>query len=220
MVGSSAPTVLTSLITTGREGNQFWLLWRVVIAIFHFVTNGFHQFNTWLQWTSIVSFSVDLSHIISETTPHNRPHRSEHFQMAEPFTRTQRALGALQKQFARFYGNYMSAAQTIAIVCVVLNMYQAVVGVSIRSLVVALVVGYGFVQLLEATAEVHQTSSDVLEEWRKVSRRDVPVWFPRFLKSCPCLSIPVGSFFYVDRGLILTFLSITLNNSASLILTF
>ena len=114
----------------------------------------------------------------------------------------------------------MSNIQSVTIFCVVLNAYLAVVGGSVRSLVLALGFAYSFVQLLEATAEVYHTSSDVLHEWRRVNRGDLPLWFPRFWKSCTFLYIPVGRFFYVDRGLVLTVLAIMLDNSASVILTF
>ena len=114
----------------------------------------------------------------------------------------------------------MTVLQTIGIFAVVLNMYLAVVGRSVRSLVLGLAQVYSIVQLLEDTAEVYHTSSDVLHQWRGVNTRDLPQWFPQFWKSCRFLCIPVGRFFFVDRGLVLTYLSITLDNSASLILTF
>ena len=176
------------------------------------------MFGGWLQWTSIVAFSVDVSHIMKEVGPHKRLSGTQ-YAMANAFARTHRSLQVLQKQFASFYGDFMSVLQTLAIFIVVVNTYVAVVGGSLRSLVLAVGLACGFLQLLEATAEVYHTSSDVLHEWRRVNRRDLPLWFPQFWKSCRFLSIPVGRFFYVDRGLVLTFLFITLNNSASLILT-
>ena len=217
--GSPSPRLLTSLINTDREGNRYWLVWRLGVALFHFTTNGLQMFSGWLQWTSIVAFSVDVLHMIKEVAPRKGSHDSE-YAMANAFARTHRSLQVLQQQFASFYGNFMSALQAIGIWCVVLNTYVAVVGGSVHALVLAVGMAYGFVQLLEATAEVYHTSSDVLHEWRRVNRRDLPLWFPRFQKSCRLLYVPIGRFFYVDRGLVLTVLSIMLNNSASLILTF
>ena len=130
-----------------------------------------------------------------------------------------RTLGVLQSQFRRLYKNYMSVTQTISIFCVVVNLYQAVLLGSMRAFVLALVVGLGLTQFLEVMAGVYHTSSEALREWKRADRRNVPAWFPKFLKSCKFLCIPVGSFFYVDKILVLTVLSIILNTSASLILT-
>ena len=177
------------------------------------------MFAPWFHWTSIVSFSVDVSRMIKEVAPRKQCRDTDHA-MANAFARTHRSFQLLQKQFASFYGNYMSFTQTSAIYVVVVNTYLAVVGGSVRSLVLAVGMAYGVVQFLEAMAEVCHTSSDLLHEWRRVSRADLPLWFPRFHKSCRFLYIPVGRFFYVDRGLVLTVLAIMLDNSASVILTF
>ena len=215
--GSSSPTLLTSLVKTERNGKWYWLLCRLGAALFHFITNGFQLFAAWLQCTCVVGFSADVSLMVKEVAP--RGHETEYV-MGNAFAWTHRSLHVLQKQFASFYGNYMSAIQTSAIFGVVLNSYMAVVGGSVRSLVLAVGLAYGFVQLLEATAEVYHTSSGVLHEWSRVNRRDLPLWFPQFLKSCRFLCVPIGRFFYVDKRLVLTVLAIMLDNSASLILTF
>ena len=217
--GSPAPTLLTSVINTEREGNRYWLVWRLGVAFFHFTTHGHRMLGGWLQWTSIVSFSVDVSHIMKEVVPHKRL-RGTQYAMADAFARTHRSLQMLQQQFASYYGNVMVALQGVGIWCVVLNTYIAVVGGSLRSLVLVLAIVSGYVQVLQVTAEVYQTSSDIMQEWKGVKREDLPLWFPRFWKSCKVLYIPVGSFFYVDMGLVLTVLSIMLVNSANLILTF
>ena len=138
--------------------------------------------------------------------------------MAKQFSKKYRSLTVLQAHFAVLFRHYVSILQTASIFCVVTNTYQAVVGGSVRSLLLALTVFFGHMQFLEATARVHHTSADVLLEWRRVHRRKLPLWFPRFLRSCRHVSIPVGSFFYIDRGLVLTILSIVTNASASLIL--
>ena len=133
--------------------------------------------------------------------------------------RRYRTLGDLHSQFRSLYKNYMSVTQAISIFCVVVNMYQAVVLGSMRAFVLALVLALGLTQFLEVNAEVYHTSSEALRKWQCIDRRNVPLSFAKFLKSCKFLGIPVGSFFYVDRGLVLTVLSIMLNTSATLILT-
>ena len=194
------------------------LLWRIPHAYFHFITNGFHLFAYWLQWTSIVSFSTDVSKILQNVRPRGKGTDLENFVASIEFAGNYRALGVLHRQFSSFYENYMSQAQAAAIFCVVLKTYQSVVAGNVRSLVLALGVALGFIQFQLATAQVYHTSSDVLEKWKRISSKEVPIWFPRFVRSCRHLCVPVGSFFYVDRGLVLTVLSIMLNASASLII--
>ena len=219
LAGSSSPRMLTSLIPAERRAKWDWWLWKLGAALFHFITNGFHFFTAWLQWSSIVSFSLDVSDLVKNVAPHEKCHHSDHLVAANTLARTHTSLGVLEMEFTSFYGSYMAATQTIFTFCVVLNAYQAVDGGSIRSLVIALGIAFGYVQFVEVTAEVYHASVDVLEAWRRVGRRDVPEWFPAYLRSCRFLYIPVGSFFYVDRGLVLTVLSVMLNTSASLIIT-
>ena len=120
--------------------------------------------------------------------------------------------------YAAFYKHYISFVQTASILGVSFYTYVAVVRGGLQPLLIALAVSFGHVQLIELTAKVYETSSDVLRSWRQVSPRDVPLWFPRFLKSCRIVYVPVGSFFYIDRGLVLTVLSMMTNGAMTLIL--
>ena len=71
---------------------------------------------------------------------------------------------------------------------------------------------------------MHHESVALLTQWKSLfggSRNGVigkGPWFRRYLRSCRPVDVPVGSFFYVDKGLILTSLSIVTNNAASLVL--
>ena len=96
--------------------------------------------------------------------------------------------------------------------------YQAVVGGSVRGLFLTLAETFAVVQFIQASAGVCDTSLDVLNQWKHVGRQDVPVWFGRFLKSCRNMHIPAAGFFYIDRGLVLTTLSVMTDAASSLIL--
>ena len=83
--------------------------------------------------------------MVKEVAPHKRyDDTTEYYAMANAFATAHRSLQVLQKQCTSFYANFMSVLQTIAIFTVVLNTYQAVVGGSMRSLVLALALVYGF----------------------------------------------------------------------------
>ena len=161
---------------------------------------------------------MDVSHVLKTVRPAQSGDDVSNFVAGVEFARTYRTLGVLQRQFATFYQNFMSLTQAAAIFFVVLNTYQAVVGGNVRALVLASGVAYGFIQFVKSAAQVYHESTDVLQEWRCINRSELPLWSHRFLKSCNFLCVPVGRFFYVDRGLVLTVLSIILDNSANLIL--
>ena len=179
----------------------------------------------WLQCDSVVNISFGMLSVLEPMTPDigrdidpDDPSNIHVFRKAKAFARDYRALTVLQAHYAGFYMHYISIIQTASIFAVVFNTYKAVILGSVRALLLALTVCMGHIQFIEATAQVYDTSSDVLKKWRHVRRRDVPLWFPRFLKSCRIVYVPVGSFFYIDRGLVLTVLSIMLNAATTLIL--
>ena len=218
LLGSSSPTLLTSVLVAKGDGKHLWFPWRLPIAFFHYITNGFHIVAFCLQWTSVVSYSVDVSHLLKTVEPAEDGEDADNYRTGLEFARVYRTLGILQKQFGTYYEKFMILTQTAAIFFIVLNTYQAVVGRSVRALVLASAVAYELTKFVEASAQVYHVSTDVLDEWRRVNRSQVPLWFNRFLRSCKFLCVPVGSFFYVDRGLVLTIMSIILDNAANLIL--
>ena len=219
LTGLRSLTLLTSLLQV-KSGMKIWLPWRLGIASFHFITNGFHFFAFWLMCTSVAKFSFDMSGIVEGMTPARTaaaagPENS--FRMSIDFARQYRALGVLQAHFAALNQHYMPLIQTAGIFSVVYNTYKAVIGGSSRSLILAAAVCLAHIQMIEATAKVYDTSGKVLTKWRFLHRREVPLWFPRFLKSCKNMCVPVGTFFHVDKRLVLTYMSIVMNASASLI---
>ena len=151
-------TLLTSLIVSGGQKNKLPFPQRLPIAAFHFVTNGLHLFTYWLQATSVVSYSRDVSNMQENMRPRLRGKGVESLALSSEFARSYRILGVLQQQFSSLYQHYMSQNQTAMAFCVVLNMLQAVVDGNLRSLVIALLLTLGFIKFLEATAEVYHTS--------------------------------------------------------------
>ena len=220
--GSKSLTLLTSILAK-HEDEEVQVHIRIAVAAFHLVTNGFHTFAFWLQCSSVVSFSSDITSLLENMNPRIQcveylQYNARIIRMARRFTRDYRSLSVLRAHFAGLFRHYVSIIQLAGISCVVTNTYQAVVTGSLRSLVLALAVFYGHIQFVERTAQVHDMSANVLLRWRRVGKGHVPLWFPRFLKSCKNVSVPVGNFFYIDRGLVLTILSVVTDSSASLIL--
>ena len=63
---------------------------------------------------------------------------------------------------------------------------------------------------------VFDSSRVVLTEWRHYRGH---AWFARFLRSTPPIRILLGSYFYVDKQLVLTSLSIIAQNSVTLLVS-
>ena len=222
LAGSKSLTLLTSWLVNNEE-NQVGVHVRVAVATFHFITNGFHMFAFWLQCTSVVSFSSEMASMLDEIAW--RMERKGGFgskvildRMGKQLMRDYRTLAVLQANFAGFFKHYIFVLQMASIFSVVKNAYQAVVGGSPRSLLLAFAVFFGRIKFIEVTEHVHDNSANLLLRWKRMSSGHVPFWFPKFLKSCRHVCVPVGSFFYIDRGLALTIFSIVTNASASLIL--
>ena len=223
LVGSRDLTLLASLLPPDKSVG---LAFRLTSAAFHMITRAYRMFAFWLQCDSVVYVSFGMLSILERMVPvitsknagKDEKSNIHVLRMGKAFARDYRALTVLQAHYAGLYMHYISVIQTASIFAVVFYTYVAVIRNNVRALIVALAVCFGHIQFIEATAKVHETSSDVLRRWRHVRRRDVPPWFPRYLKSCRIVYVPVGSFFYIDRGLVLTVLSIITNGATSLIL--
>ena len=203
LAGSTSLTLLNSILVAGDRQRPVGLSWRAPAAASHLVTNGFRLFSFWLKCNSVVYFAFGMFNTLERMTPGISTNFSERsnmkiFRGGLRFASDYRALAVLQAHYASLYRHYIALILTGAKFAVTFNTYQAVVGDSVRALLLALTLTFGLVQFIHATALVFDTSADVLNGWRKVARRDVPVWFPRFLRSCREVYIPAGSFFYID----------------------
>lgn len=213
--GSDAPILVTSLAHNPAE---LPCMVRALAASFHLITNGYQMFGFWMQCCSVVCIARDMCLILQQLRPSKGSGGNVRSQRSVNVAMNYRSLLVLQGNFAALYRQYMTLINSSAILSVVCSMYLAVVMKSGRSLILGLVIAFSLSKLLQETALVFAKSSEVLNEWRRLDRRLMPLWFGKFLRSCRPANVPVGSFFYVDGGLFLTVLSIITNASASLIL--
>ena len=65
-------------------------------------------------------------------------------------------------------------------------------------------------------ASVFDSSISVLMEWRRYRGNS---WFARFFRSTPPIRVLLGSYFYVDKQLVLTSLSIIAENAVNLLVS-
>ena len=191
------------------------LLVKFAISQVHLMMSGFLFYSLCVHASTALWYSEEIISSTSFLLPSDL--RGNINRNSVSFSLNYRALQVLQANFDAIYRSYNTFQQMMTISVAVLAMYQAVKFRSLRALILAVASGVGRCWYLKHSAMVYETSRDVLIKWKQ-GKSQGP-WFRRFLKSCRVVSIPVGTFFYVDRRLILTTISIILNTCASLILT-
>ena len=206
-----SPRVFTSIAV---HPHKLPLPLKAVAAVIHLLINSYHYYALCLQTSSIFLLAHDITLIIRQLLVLNIGSPQNFNSLVKNY----RALAVLQANYASIYRHWMSIMELANVVVVILNVYQAVIVRSYRALVLAFTVGTGFCWTLKQLAGVYEASRDVLFSAQRRTQ-DIQKWGRKFLRSCRPINIPVGSFFYVDRPLILTVLSIVINSSASLILT-
>ena len=206
-----SPRVLTSLSASPRK---LPAVFKAAAGVFHFVVSFYHYYALCLQTSSVFLFAHEITPAIRQLLDLSRENRVKFHVLVHNY----RSLAVLQANYASVYCHWIPTMQLVNFVTVILNLYLAVVGRNIRAFVLAFTVGTGFCWTLKQLAGVYEASMNVLGSWER-RREFVHKLGQKFLKSCRPISIPVGSFFFVDRQLILTVLSIIINSAATLILT-
>ena len=211
-----SPHSLRWLSSLAADPKRLPLLVKFTISLIHFMLSSFLFYSLCVHASTVFWYSQEI--ISSTCLLHPRDLTGNMNRNPVSFSLKFRALQVLQVNFDAIYRSYNIFTQIMTISVAVLAMYQAVKFRSLRALILAVASGVGRCWYLKHSAVVYETSRDVLLRWKQIDSRGGP-WFRRFLKSCRVVSIPVGSFFCVDRSLILTTISIILNTCASLILT-
>ena len=212
-ISPESPRVLTRLVSKPRQIPSYV---KCLLAILHLIITGFHMFAWWLQSSMVIIYADGVSNGLKALAP-SAPNCTK-----ERFAKRYRAFSVLGAHFASLYGSWMIFIQVGMLTYMILNIYQAVAFERWQSLALALAGGSCIRYFLGQAAQVHEQSLALLGDWtRKCGVRrnnDEAQGFRRFLRSCRTVNVPVGSLFHVDRGLILTSLSIITNTSASLVL--
>ena len=208
-----SPRVFTSLATSPQDLS---LTIKVLTASLHLLINSYIYYAVWLHNATIFLFAQDVRKFIhGKLSTKKQQYSDRHFGQ---FVFKARALTVLQAEYGSVYRHWVILKELLDIIVMILNIYRAAVMGNYRAMVLVFAVGAIFAWLLQQLAGVYEEWKLVLHSWRKVRR--VRKWGRMFLKSCRPVGIPVGSFFYVDRGFMLTVLSIVVYNSASLILAY
>ena len=212
-ISPDSPRVLTRLLS---KPHKLPLYVKCLFAILHLNITGFHMFAWWLQSSIVIIYADGVSLGFKELGPW-APYGNQ-----KRFARRYKEFSVLGAHFAPLYGSWMIFIQLGMLTYMILNIYQAVAFDRWQSLLLALAGGSCIRYFLGQAAQVHEQSLAVLREWtRKCGVRrniDEAQWFRRFLRSFRTVNVPVGGLFFVDRGLMLTSLSIITNTSASLVL--
>ena len=209
VVKPESPRVFTSVATNPRN---LPITVKAAAGAFHLLINSHHYYALCLQTISVFIFAHGVTPAIRHlsASPKKCLHHFDQFMV------NYRAVAILMANYAAVYRHWMWVMEVMNFVVVILNIYQAVILENYRALVLAFAVGTGFCWTIKQLAKVNEASVGVLYSWeRKIHK--LPRDGRMFLKSCRPVSIPIGGFFHVDRGLILTVLSVVIDTSVSLI---
>lgn len=109
---------------------------------------------------------------------------------------------------------------TAFITLIVIDMTVAIISQSVHAgLVVASIVTM-MTYLFTKMGEIFGESHGILQAWLVSSKNNNDPWLKRRCKAYRALRANVGSFYYADKGLIVTALSIVLQSPANLVLAF
>ena len=211
-----SPRVFTSLAR--NNARNLPPLVKLAAAALHLLINSYHLYAISFCVCFVFLFAHDISHVIHQLSPHGEKQRNYERDFGR-FVNNFRALAVLQTGFAGIYSHWVSVSELLGIILIILNIYQAVVTGSFRALMMALGIGVAFSGFLKQLAQPYEASREALLSWERELHR-VPKWGKAFHRSCRPIAVPVGTFFFVDKGLTLTVLSIVVNNSASLVLAY
>jgi len=130
----------------------------------------------------------------------------------------------LQNNFDKVFGSVPLIVECIGIFGVVLNLFLALAFRDISSFVKALFLLYIVLIYLSRLARVYSSSSEVIQSWREKSyqglRRNGGNVFWKFLKSARPLRVSIGSFFFIDKPFILTFVAIIVEQTVDLMISY
>ena len=98
-----------------------------------------------------------------------------------------------------------------------MNLFLAVIFGSAKGAIVG-ILSVALIRIMFGNlARINEASTEVLVSWRQF---DGPRWFRKFEKSCRPLTVLIGRYYFADKQLVLTILSIVTVNTANLIMTF
>ena len=168
--------------------------------------------------------SLNFVHRTNETkgtTGNNGRELSENF-----LYNSYKTLSVLEKNFYSVYGLISLGAEGALVFVIVSNIFMAIVLEDIPGLVRALAMSFLTRGFYSKLAEVHSMSSAAVDSWKfgMITGNGIgngrSLWFNKFVRSVRPLRVHVGSFFYVDKYLLLTIMSIILEQTANLILSY
>ena len=126
-------------------------------------------------------------------------------------------MSVLAQHFNSIYGTFMLTLELLLIVAVVVNTTFAVLLGSPRSLVIASTLFVIVIYAYKAYGSVYEESRETWESWQRGGINNA--WFRRYCKAYRPPRVALGTFFYADKSLTLTILSVVLNNTVSMALT-
>ena len=207
------PGSVRALTSIADNPEELPIYVKLPVSVTQFVIIGFHLYGNWLQTSSIVCYGMDLVNAVGQF--HTQCFRSGNYLQ---YALQHRALQVLQANFSQLYPTYLLAIELYALSIVVVNLYMAVQFHSVPALILAVGHVAAYCWGMGEFAAVHETCVSSMEAWSRSKHVERNIWFRKFLRSCKPVRIPLSSFFYIDRGFVLTVMSIMIDSTANLII--
>ena len=117
-----------------------------------------------------------------------------------------REVAVLTQHFNAIYGISTLTQEFMLTLAIVVNITFAVLHASPRSLVMASTLFIIVIYAYKTYGTLYEESRTTLESWKRGGRSSA--WFRRFCRAYRPPRVVIGSFFYADKSLTLTILSI------------
>ncbi|CAG7659417.1 unnamed protein product [Allacma fusca] len=204
------PALLTSFFP---EPGLVPLKWKLLIAAYHLCILGVHLYMVIFNGVTVILFVFVFVNIIKDMRINNL--QIDHW-MTFQIKRYYSVLSVLQNYTNAVFGIWTIQTAITTVVGVIINAFLAIIFFKSRSYVIATIGCIVILMLFKNLGQLFEESRETFLSWKKITQPE----FRKFHRSCRPLRVSVGSFYFADKSLMLTLLTIIVTHSANLILTF
>ncbi|CAG7787057.1 unnamed protein product [Allacma fusca] len=126
-------------------------------------------------------------------------------------------LTVLTTIFNTIFSPWLMTIEVMFINAIVANLFLAIVVGQVRFLIIGMLCVVNVVFLFSSCGDVYEQALKTLDSWMLLLHRRE---FRKFYRSCLPWRISLGGFYFVDKALVLTILSVVVHQTLNLLLTY
>ena len=207
------PALLTSLFV---EPELIPLPLKLLFGYIHMHMNAFHYLIFAFNLMAVVYYNYGFVIMMRRLKVREDGSISRHEHLEEKAL-LYRQLTIIQTVYNSIFSSFLVVVKVLGIFSSVMNLFMAVAHQSFKGLIVGSFTLVICFILCNTLAQVYEESLSVKQSWKLVHHFK---WLVKFVKSARSQAVTVGSYYFVDRGLLFTVLDIIFSNTANLILTY